>query len=82
MLRHLGSVRVRYLSGWIRYTMDAREGAELIDLLKPAHVIPVHYESWSHFQQDRGPAEATINASPYADRVNWLDPGQAITLYV
>jgi len=31
MLLHLGSVRFRYLSGWIRYTMDACEGAELIE---------------------------------------------------
>jgi len=80
MLLHLGSVRFRYLSGWIRYTMDAHEGTELIDLVKSTHVVPVHYEGWSHFQQDRGPAEATISASAYADRVTWLDPGQAITL--
>jgi L-ascorbate metabolism protein UlaG (beta-lactamase superfamily) len=82
MLLHLGAVRFRYLSGWIRYTMDAREGAELIDLVKPTHVVPVHYEGWSHFQQDRGPAEAIIGTSAYADRVNWLDPGEAVTLSV
>ena len=62
--------------------MDAREGAELIDLVQPTHVVPVHYEGWSHFQQDRGPAEAIISTSAYADRVNWLDPGEAITLSV
>jgi L-ascorbate metabolism protein UlaG (beta-lactamase superfamily) len=82
MLVHLGSVRFRYLSGWFRYTMDAREGAELIDLVKPAHVVPVHYEGWSHFQQGRGPAEAVIKQSPYADRVRWLDPGEDVTLSV
>lgn len=82
VLLHLGSVRFRYLSGWLRYTMDAREGAELIELVDPAHVVPVHYEGWSHFQQDRGPAEAVLARSPLADRVTWLDPGEDVTLPV
>ena len=82
MLMHLGSVRFRYLSGWLRYSMDAREGAELIELVQPTHVVPVHYEGWSHFQQDRDAAEPIIKASPYADRVSWLDPGEAVTLPV
>lgn len=80
LLLHLGSVRFRYLSGWLRYTMDAREGAELVDLVAPAHVVPVHYEGWSHFQQDRPAAEPVLAASRYADRIHWLDPGQAIDL--
>ncbi|KRB73194.1 MBL fold metallo-hydrolase [Nocardioides sp. Root190] len=82
MLLHLGSVRFRYLSGWFRYTMDAREGAELIGLVDPAHVVPVHYEGWSHFQQGRGPAEAVLARSPLADRITWLDPGEDVTLPV
>lgn len=80
MLLHLGSVRFRYLSAWLRYTMDAREGAELIDLAAPNAVIPVHYEGWAHFQQDRPAAEPALAASRYADRISWLDPGQALEL--
>ncbi|GAA4822757.1 MBL fold metallo-hydrolase [Nocardioides caeni] len=82
LVLHLGSVRFRYLSGWLRYTMDAREGAELIELVDPAHVVPVHYEGWSHFQQGRAPAEAILARSPLADRVTWVDPGQDVTLTV
>lgn len=80
LLIHLGSVRFRYLSGWLRYTMDAREGARLIDAVAPRHVVPVHYEGWSHFQQDRDRAEPILATSTYADRVTWLDPGQAVTV--
>ncbi|MCX6395418.1 MAG: MBL fold metallo-hydrolase [Propionibacteriales bacterium] len=82
MLLHLGSVRFRYLSGWFRYTMDAREGRELIELVGPTNVVPVHYEGWSHFQQDRGPAEKVLAASALADRITWLDPGEDVTLQV
>lgn len=82
VLLHLGSVRFRYLSGWLRYTMDAREGAELIELVDPTHVVPVHYEGWSHFQQGRASAEAVLARSPLADRITWLDPGEDVTLAV
>ena len=82
LVLHLGSVRFRYLSGWFRYTMDAREGAELIDLAKPEHVIPVHYEGWSHFQQDRPVAEPVLAGSSYADRITWLDPGESTSVEV
>lgn len=78
MLLHLGSVRFRYLSGWFRYTMDAKEGVELIDLIKPATVIPVHYEGWSHFQQGRGDAEDVLATAQTA--VTWLDPGETTTV--
>lgn len=80
MLIHLGSVRFRYLSGWFRYTMDAREGAQLINTVAPQHVVPVHYEGWSHFQQDRDRAEPILATSRYSGRVTWVDPGGTITL--
>lgn len=82
ILMHLGSVRFRYLSGWFRYTMDAREGRELMELVDPTHVVPVHYEGWSHFQQDRDVAERIMAESPLADRIRWLDPGEDVTLEV
>jgi L-ascorbate metabolism protein UlaG (beta-lactamase superfamily) len=82
LLLHLGSVRFRYLSGWLRYTMDAHEGVELIDLVAPARVVPVHYEGWSHFQQGREAAEPVLATSAYADRITWLDPGQSTTVEV
>lgn len=80
LIPHLGSVRFRYLSAWFRYTMDAREGVELIDLVAPQSVVPVHYEGWAHFQQDRPDAEPVLATSRYADRITWLDPGQSTTL--
>jgi L-ascorbate metabolism protein UlaG (beta-lactamase superfamily) len=82
LLLHLGSVRFRYLSGWFRYTMDAREGAALIDLVAPHSVVPVHYEGWSHFQQDRPAAEPALARSRYADRITWLDPGSSTDVEV
>ena len=80
VLLHLGAVRFRYLSAALRYTMDAREAVRLLDLVDPVHVVPVHYEGWSHFTEGRDPAEQVLAASAHADRVRWIDPGESTTL--
>jgi hypothetical protein len=57
--------------------MDAKQGAQLIDIVAPSAVVPVHYEGWSHFQQDRDVAEQVLAGTPHGDRVTWVDPGGA-----
>lgn len=57
---HLGGTRVV----GVLVTMDARQGADLVELLRPASTVPVHYDDYgvfrsplSHFQhemRDRG----------------------------
>ena len=53
---HLGGVRFP-VSGPLRYTLTGAEAVELCALLKPATVIPVHYEGWKHFREGRAAAE-------------------------
>jgi L-ascorbate metabolism protein UlaG (beta-lactamase superfamily) len=77
MVMHLGAVRFAYLTGPFRYTMDASEAVELLELVDPAVVVPVHYEGWTHFKQDRPAAEPVLASSRFADRIRWIDPGQA-----
>jgi L-ascorbate metabolism protein UlaG (beta-lactamase superfamily) len=47
---HLGEARFP-VTGPVRYTMTARDAADLCGALRPTKVIPVHYEGWSHFRQ-------------------------------
>ena len=82
LVLHLGAVRFRYLSGWLRYTMDAREGAELVELARPHTVVPVHYEGWSHFHQDRPAAEGVLAGAAHAAAIRWLDPGESTDVEV
>jgi L-ascorbate metabolism protein UlaG (beta-lactamase superfamily) len=73
---HLGGVRFP-LSGPLRYTMTAAEGAELCALLHPQTVIPIHYEGWKHFREGRGAAEEEFakGSDGLAERVLWLEHG-------
>ncbi|WP_395245438.1 MBL fold metallo-hydrolase [Agromyces sp. MMS24-K17] len=78
---HLGSVQFP-ITGPAKYTMTAQHGIELIELLGPRAVVPVHFDHWSHFREGREAAQAVIDAGPAAvrDKVVWLDSGTATTV--
>jgi L-ascorbate metabolism protein UlaG (beta-lactamase superfamily) len=48
--------------------MTARDAVELCGLIRPRRVIPVHYEGWKHFTEDRSGIEREISRSPEAFR--------------
>jgi L-ascorbate metabolism protein UlaG (beta-lactamase superfamily) len=77
---NLGGVTFPWLSGPLRYTMNAEEAVELSQLLDPHVILPLHYEGWKHFRQSRGTAQRILAASPVADRVRWLAPGMPTVL--
>ena len=80
-LLHLGGVRFP-VTGPLRYSMTAREAAELCRLVRPRTAIPVHYEGWSHFRQGRAAAEAEFARAPedVRARLRWLPLGEAVEL--
>jgi L-ascorbate metabolism protein UlaG (beta-lactamase superfamily) len=75
VLAHLGGVRFG-LTGPLRYTMTGRDLARLCDWVQPRQVVPVHYEGWSHFHDDRAAVDRALAAAPaVAQRVRWLELG-------
>jgi L-ascorbate metabolism protein UlaG (beta-lactamase superfamily) len=79
---HLGGVTFPWLSGPLRYTMNAQEAVELCRMLDPTTILPIHYEGWKHFRQDRAEAEPIFAASPLHERIKWLTLGQPATVQV
>jgi L-ascorbate metabolism protein UlaG (beta-lactamase superfamily) len=62
--------------------MTAWEAVELCRLVRPRTVIPVHYEGWSLFHQDRPAIEGEFAQAP-ADigrSIRWLPIGEATTV--
>ncbi|WP_028047680.1 MBL fold metallo-hydrolase [Cellulomonas sp. URHE0023] len=70
---HLGAVKFP-VTGPLRFTFNTAEAAEVVSLLKPRVVIPVHYEGWSHFRENRDVFEPALAATG-AD-VRWLALGE------
>ncbi|WP_431233992.1 MBL fold metallo-hydrolase [Mycolicibacterium psychrotolerans] len=71
-LLHLGGVRFGF-TGPVRFTMTAREGLELAQLMRPRVVVPVHYEGWTHFRE---PEDVARQALLGLGGVHWLTPGE------
>ena len=77
LLLHLGAVRFG-VTGPLHYTLTARDAVTLCDIAKPRLVVPVHYEGWKHFSQDRADVERAFAGTPHD--VRWLTPGEPTEL--
>ena len=80
-LLHLGGVRFP-VTGPLRYTMTARDAAELCGLIRPRTAIPIHYEGWKHFRQGREAIVREFARAPedFRRRVRWLPIGEGVEL--
>ena len=78
---HLGEVQFP-ITGPIRYSMTARDGVDLCRLVRPATVIPVHYEGWSHFHEGRSAIERAFADAPanVRDSLQLLDIGARVAI--
>jgi L-ascorbate metabolism protein UlaG (beta-lactamase superfamily) len=83
VLLHLGSVQFP-LTGPLKYTMTAQDGVRLVQQLAPTTVVPVHYEGWSHFRQQRDGIDEVLATAPaeVRDRVRWAPIGQPLDITV
>jgi L-ascorbate metabolism protein UlaG (beta-lactamase superfamily) len=56
MLAHLGGTRILGLL----LTMDARQGADLIELIRPGLTLPIHYDDYTVFRSPLGDFQAEV----------------------
>jgi len=80
-LMHLGGVRFP-VSGPVRYTMTARDAVELCRLVRPRTAIPVHYEGWTHFRQNREAIEREFASAPQDIQrvIRWVPIGTGVDI--
>ncbi|WCB94131.1 hypothetical protein DSM104299_02859 [Baekduia alba] len=74
---HLGGVQFP-VSGPLRYTMTGRDAVALVGAIAPRVAVPIHYEGWKHFRDDRAHVESALSAAPddVAARFRWLAIGE------
>ncbi|GAA2207114.1 MBL fold metallo-hydrolase [Nonomuraea monospora] len=78
VLLHLGGVGFP-ITGPLRYTMTARQAVRLHEAIKPRTVLPVHYEGWQHFRENRDGVERELagRSSTLRESLRWLPRGVA-----
>jgi L-ascorbate metabolism protein UlaG (beta-lactamase superfamily) len=77
VLLFAGSARTR---GPFHLTMDTNDAIETAHAFPDATIVPVHYEGWAHFTQNRDDLEKSFNALGFGAQLKVLEPGVATTI--
>jgi L-ascorbate metabolism protein UlaG (beta-lactamase superfamily) len=73
---HLGGTRV--LGAVV--TMDAEQGCGLLDLVRPALAVPVHYDDYGAFKSGLDEFAAAAKRRGWHDRVRYVARGDSVSL--
>jgi L-ascorbate metabolism protein UlaG (beta-lactamase superfamily) len=74
---HLGGTT---LPGGMVVTMDARQGADLLDLIRPRRVLPVHYDDYSVFRSPLAAFLAEAGRRGHGARMVRCARGERVTV--
>jgi L-ascorbate metabolism protein UlaG (beta-lactamase superfamily) len=76
---HLGGTT---LPGGLVVTMDALQGADLVELLQARTNVPVHFDDYGVFKSPRSDFRDEMRRRGLVDQVTWVERGQAVSLPV
>ncbi len=80
-LLHFGAALID-VYGPVFLTFTGAEGVQFARTLGEATVIPIHYEGWAHFTEDRAAIEQAFAAAGMAKQLCFLPIGQPILIDV
>ena len=76
LVPHLGGTRV----AGITVTMDGRQGADLVELLRPPVTVPVHFDDYDRFRSPLGDFVAEVAGRRLPGEVRAVVRGQTVSL--
>src|SRR3954465_5925161 len=76
MIAHLGGTKAL----GITVTMDGRQGADLVELLKPPVTVPVHYDDYDRFKSPLGDFVAEVARRQLPGELRAVHRGDTISL--
>jgi L-ascorbate metabolism protein UlaG (beta-lactamase superfamily) len=77
MVAHLGGTRVL----GVLVTMDDRQGADLVERIRPRTVIPVHHDDYGVFTSPLSNFVAEMRRRGHAARLRTVDRGETVDLF-
>ncbi|MBP2372053.1 MBL fold metallo-hydrolase [Pseudonocardia parietis] len=76
MVAHLGGTRI----GGVLVTLDARQGTDLVELIGPGRVMPVHYDDYDVFRSPLTHFLDEMRARGLGDRIRVVARGDTVAL--
>ncbi|SCG79343.1 L-ascorbate metabolism protein UlaG, beta-lactamase superfamily [Micromonospora echinaurantiaca] len=76
MLIHLGGTRI----AGVLLTMDARQGADLVELVRPKLTVPIHYDDYPVFRSPLGHFVMAARRRGFVQRVRTIVRGETVPL--
>jgi len=74
---HLGGTT---LPGGLMVTMDGEQGADLMELVAPRTVVPIHYDDYPVMKSPLSDFRTEVDRRGIGDRVRYVERGQTIPL--
>lgn len=74
---HLGGTT---LPGGLMVTMDGKQGADLMELIDPGTVVPVHFDDYSVMRSPLSDFKAEVDRRGIGNRVRYVQRGETIPL--
>ena len=76
LIPHLGGTKALGLT----VTMDGRQGADLVELLKPPVTVPVHYDDYDRFKSPLGEFVTEVRPRRLPGQLRTVGRGETISL--
>src|SRR4051812_42941853 len=76
MIPHLGGTKAL----GVTVTMDGRQGADLVELLKPPVTVPVHFDDYDRFKSPLGDFVAEVARRQLPGELRTVHRGETISL--
>jgi L-ascorbate metabolism protein UlaG (beta-lactamase superfamily) len=72
-LLHLGGTRIM---GVFKVTMDGKDGVQLMQIIRPQHAIPIHYNDYDVFKSPLADFAREVKAAGLEQQVSYLAHGE------
>lgn len=62
-------------TGFLQITMGGKDAVRMFEILEADILVPMHFESWTHFTQDGQALKSIFEDAGISDKVKWLTSG-------
>ncbi|KAI7767153.1 hypothetical protein LZL87_009555 [Fusarium oxysporum] len=67
-------------TGFLKITMGGEDAVKMMETLEADMLVPMHFESWTHFTQDGEALEEIFTSGGLGNKIKWLSSGKGVNV--